>query len=76
MGSFLHKKGRKFKKDMNLAIISIGPLKIDHRIFESVDRNCGERPLKRTLKMNTKKIDRQHKQENPFRSRDPDQGPR
>lgn len=80
MGSSLRRKGCKFKKDINLAIISIGPLKIDHRIFESVDRNCGERPLKRTLKINTKnkkkKIERQHKQENPFRSRDPDQGPR
>lgn len=81
MGSSLRRKGCEFKKDMNLAIISIGPLKIDHRIFESVDRNWGERPLKRTLKINTKnkmqkKIERQHKQENPFRSRDPDQGPR
>lgn len=54
MGSSLRRKGCKFKKDINLAIISIGPLKIDHRIFESVDRNCGERPLKRTLKINTK----------------------
>lgn len=80
MGSSLRRKGCKFKKDINLAIISIGPLKIDHRIFESIDRNCGERPLKRTLKINTKnknkKIERQHKQENPFRSRDPDQGHR
>ena len=48
MGSSLRRKGCKFKKDMNSAIISIGPLKIDHRIFDSVDRNCAERLLKRT----------------------------